>query len=76
MKSKELRRSRTERQIAGVCGGFAEYVGADVGFVRFSMILLTLISGIGIFVYFAAALCIPLESLYEGDENPIHVTPD
>ncbi len=41
--SRRLTRSRTDRKIAGVCGGFAEYSGIDANIVRLVMVLLGLL---------------------------------
>lgn len=38
--SRRLTRSRTDRVIAGVCGGFAAYSGIDATIVRLVMVLL------------------------------------
>jgi phage shock protein C len=42
---KELRRSRTDRMVGGVCGGLARYLGIDPVAVRVGYVLVTLISG-------------------------------
>ena len=39
-----LRRSRDQRMIAGVCGGFAEWLGWDVTLVRILYIVLSILS--------------------------------
>lgn len=56
---KRLTRSR-EKMIAGVCGGFAEYLGIDPTIVRIVYVLLTLGTiGTGILCYFIFALVMP-----------------
>lgn len=46
--------------IAGVCGGFAEYLGIDPTIVRIVYVLLTLGTiGTGILCYFIFALVMP-----------------
>lgn len=57
---KRLYRSRTNRVIAGVCGGFAEYFDIDPTLVRIVMILLTIFGGWGILLYVAALIIVPL----------------
>ncbi len=42
---RRLYRSRTERMIAGVCGGFAEYANTDPTVVRALFILLAVFTG-------------------------------
>lgn len=46
-----LRRSRTEKLLAGVCGGLAEYFVIDPVIVRLIFVLGTLTTGIGFLVY-------------------------
>lgn len=61
---KRLYRSRTNRVIAGVCGGFAEYSDIDPTLVRIVMILLTIFGGWGILLYIAALIIVPLNPVY------------
>jgi phage shock protein PspC (stress-responsive transcriptional regulator) len=56
-----LERSRSDRMLAGVCGGLARYFGIHPAFYRVGFVVLTLIGGAGILVYIAAALVIPDE---------------
>lgn len=58
---KKLTRSNTDKQIAGVCGGFAEYFGVDATLIRAGAILLTIFSGFvpGIIAYLAMVVFIP-----------------
>jgi phage shock protein C len=58
---KRLERSRSDRMLAGVCGGLARYVGIHPAFYRVGFVVLTLLGGSGILIYLAAALVIPLE---------------
>ena len=58
MTPKRLCRSRTNRMIAGVCGGIAEYMGVDATIVR---ILAVVIPGIGWVTYLVCALLMPAE---------------
>jgi phage shock protein PspC (stress-responsive transcriptional regulator) len=57
---RRLERSRINRTIAGVCGGFAEYFGWDVTIVRIVMVLLT-VFGVGspVVAYVIAWLVMP-----------------
>jgi phage shock protein C len=61
MSSTRLERSATNRVIAGVCGGFAEYLAVDVTLVRVVFVLAAIFSG-GLFViaYIAMVFLIPL----------------
>jgi phage shock protein PspC (stress-responsive transcriptional regulator) len=41
---KKLYRSRTDRKIAGVCGGFAECFGIDPSIVRLGLVVISVVS--------------------------------
>lgn len=56
--SKQLYRSRTNRKIAGVCGGLGEYMNLDPTVVRLIWVLLFFFAGVGILAYLIAALII------------------
>ena len=56
---KRLFRSRTDKKIAGVCGGLAEYFGIDPTLVRLAWVLVAAFAGAGILAYIIAALIIP-----------------
>jgi phage shock protein PspC (stress-responsive transcriptional regulator) len=58
---KRLQRSRSDRMLAGVCGGLARYFDMHPAFYRVGFVVLTLIGGAGIIIYLAAALVIPDE---------------
>lgn len=60
---KELKRSRTNRMIAGVCGGIGEYFEIDPTVVRLVWVVVTVLtSGIGILAYLLAVLVVPEEA--------------
>lgn len=46
-----LRRSQTERMVAGVCGGIAIYLRVDPVIIRLVFILVTISTGIGLLLY-------------------------
>jgi phage shock protein C len=69
MASKRIYRSRKDRVIAGVCGGFAEYLDVDPALVRLIMVILIFVNGIGLLLYLIAWFIIPLEPASESDEN-------
>jgi phage shock protein PspC (stress-responsive transcriptional regulator) len=58
---KKLYRSKTNRTVAGVCGGLADYFNADASVVRLLWVVLTVLTGVGpgIVAYLIAALVIP-----------------
>jgi phage shock protein C len=60
---KKLYKSRTNKTIAGVCGGLEDYFRIDVTIIRLIWVALTIATGIfpGVLAYVAAALIIPDE---------------
>lgn len=56
---KSLRRSRTDRVLAGVCGGLAEHFGIDTAVLRLATILLILFGGLSLWVYVILWIIIP-----------------
>jgi phage shock protein C len=59
---KQLRRSITDRMIAGVCGGIGAYANIDPTVVRLGAVLLFFVTGPGVVVaYLVMALVIPEE---------------
>ena len=61
--TKRLYRSRTEKMIAGVAGGFAQYLDIDPVFIRLAFVCLIFFHGAGIIIYFVSALIIPKEEI-------------
>jgi phage shock protein PspC (stress-responsive transcriptional regulator) len=57
--ARELRRSADDRMLAGVAGGIARYLDADVTLVRVIIAALVLLTGAGLALYIAAWLLIP-----------------
>ena len=59
MEAKKLRRSNSDRTIAGVCGGLGEYFGIDSTIVRLIFVLLALFGGHGLLIYLILLLVMP-----------------
>jgi phage shock protein PspC (stress-responsive transcriptional regulator) len=57
--ARQLRRSADDKMLAGVAGGIARYLDADVTLVRVVIAALALVSGVGLALYIAAWLLIP-----------------
>jgi len=60
--ARRLLRSRTDRQLAGVCGGIAEYLGADSTIIRVVWAILSVVPGAiigGLIAYLVAWIVIP-----------------
>jgi len=58
---RELRRSKSDRMIAGVCGGLGQYFDVNPVFYRIGFVVLTLLGGAGILIYGASLLVVPNE---------------
>jgi phage shock protein C len=58
---RRLHRSRTNRVLAGVCGGIAEYYGSDPTAVRLAALIIGLFTGVVpmVLVYIIAAIVVP-----------------
>ena len=57
--TRKLYRSMHDRQIAGVCGGLAEYLNTDPTLVRLVFVALTLLGGPGLLLYIIAWVIMP-----------------
>lgn len=62
MQQARLMRSETDRMIAGVCGGLAEYLNVDPVLVRLAFVVLGLASGVGLVLYVLLWLLMPTPS--------------
>ena len=61
-KTKQLRRSRSDRMVAGVCGGVAKHLGIDAALVRILLVAATILGvGTGAVLYLACWLIVPEE---------------
>jgi len=74
---KKLYRSKTDRKIAGVCGGLGEYFGVDSTLVRLAAVVLIFASGAGLLAYLVAWAIIPerpnhVDVSYEAKAEPYH----
>src|SRR5450631_1599597 len=58
---RQLYRSRTDRKVAGVCGGLAAYLGIDPIILRILVVVLTLFGGSGLLLYAAGWLLLAEE---------------
>ena len=58
---KRLNRSRSDRMIAGVCGGLGTYFGIDPTLVRVLFVIFGLTFGSGLLIYLILWLIIPNE---------------
>ena len=58
---KRLYRSRTEKMIAGVCGGIARYFDIDPTIIRVIWVAATLLAGSGVLAYLILWVVVQLE---------------
>jgi phage shock protein C len=58
----ELRRSRDDRWIGGVCGGIAKLTGIESWLCRLLLTVLALFAGSGVLVYLLLWIFVPEES--------------
>jgi phage shock protein C len=67
---RRLYRSITDRKLAGVCGGLAEYLGIDPVIARLVWVAVTIVSfGFGILLYIIAILVVP-NNPHQGGPRP------
>lgn len=57
-----MQRSRSEKMVAGVCGGLAAYFGVDPTVVRVAFAAITVLGGAGVLLYLVLWAVMPLES--------------
>ena len=68
---KRLYRSRSDRVVAGVCGGLATYFDIDPTIVRVIAVLSVFVSGLGILAYIILAIVVPLENTKETEPKDV-----
>lgn len=56
---KSLTRSRTDRVIAGVCGGLGQYFGVDPVIIRLIFVVITILGGAGVLAYIVMWIIVP-----------------
>jgi phage shock protein PspC (stress-responsive transcriptional regulator) len=58
---KKLFKSKTDKKIAGVCGGLGKYLDIDPSIIRLIWASLVFFAGTGLYLYIIAALILPFE---------------
>ena len=56
---RKLYHSRSQRMIAGVCGGLADYFNIDATLVRVLFLLLAVFGGTGLVIYIVMWVIVP-----------------
>jgi len=59
--TRKLYRSRTNRKLAGVCGGLAQYFNLDATLIRVLFVVLAVLGGSGLVIYLAMWIIVPNE---------------
>lgn len=59
--NKRLYRSRKDQQLAGVCGGVADYLGVDPTLVRLLWVIFAIAGGPGLLLYVIMWAIVPEE---------------
>jgi phage shock protein C len=59
--TRKLYRSKTNRQLAGVCGGLAEHFNLDATLIRVLFVVLAVLGGSGVVLYIALWIIVPRE---------------
>jgi phage shock protein C len=57
--TRKLYRSKTDRVLARVCGGLAQYFNVDATLIRVLFVLLAVLGGAGLVVYVAMWIIVP-----------------
>ena len=61
--TRKLYRSRSNRKLAGVCGGLAEYFTIDTTLVRVLFVVLAVMGGPGVLAYLLLWILVPEKPL-------------
>lgn len=61
---KRLKRSLTDKMLAGVCGGLAKYFDLDSTLIRLAFAFAAVFAGTGIIAYLVMWIIVPKEDLY------------
>lgn len=61
--TKRLERSRTNRVIAGVCGGLADYFKIDIALMRVLFVVATICGSFGFWMYVILWIVVPEENI-------------
>jgi phage shock protein C len=59
--TRKLYRSKTNRKLAGVCGGLAQYFNLDATLIRVLFVVLAVLGGSGLVIYLAMWILVPKE---------------
>jgi phage shock protein PspC (stress-responsive transcriptional regulator) len=60
---KRLKRSLTDKMLAGVCGGLAKYFELDPTLIRLAFVFAVILGGTGILAYLIMWVIVPKENI-------------
>jgi phage shock protein C len=59
--TRKLYRSKTDRKVAGICGGLAQYFNLDATLIRVLFVVLAVLGGSGLVIYLVMWIIVPNE---------------
>jgi phage shock protein C len=59
--TRKLYRSKTDRKVAGICGGLAQYFNLDATLIRVLFVVLAVLGGSGLVIYLVMWIIVPKE---------------
>ena len=68
--TRKLYRSKTDRKLAGVCGGLAQYFNMDATLIRVLFVVLAVLGGSGLVLYLAIWFLVPTSRKPSGPSWP------
>ena len=68
---RKLTRSETDRMVAGVCGGLAEYFSIDPTLVRVLFVATAIFGGAGLWAYLVLWVLVPRTSRVDADPRDV-----
>ena len=74
--NKILKRSRTNRVIAGVCAGLADYFKIDIALMRVLFVVAAMCGSFGFWMYVILWIVVPEENTLGQDDDTIDITPN
>lgn len=74
MEEKRMRRSKTDKLIAGVCGGLGEYFNIDPTLIRLVFGVLLFAQGVGAIIYLVLWIVLPYRELTGGNTSRTNAT--
>ena len=75
-RGKRLYRSRSDRQVAGICGGLGDYMNCDSTLIRVAWVVVTFLSaGLALLAYLVLILVIPNED-HSAEGKPVQARSD